>query len=772
MVSGALYAQTTPPASVALPPGAGASSPALPKQDEEQAVPTIVEAQELRGRPDAETIAEGDAELLRGNVRIRADRLTYDQQTGLATARGNVRVQRDGDLFTGPEAQLKVNEFEGFFLNPSYSIGRVGASGTAERFDFINEQRAVATGATYSTCPPDGSGDPDWLISTRSVKLDYEANEGIAEGAVLRFLGVPILALPVLSFPLTDERKSGWLPPTFDIDSRSGLHVSVPYYWNIAPDRDATLTPQLIARRGAALDTQFRYLEPRHNGTVALNLLPNDRLADRHRYALRVSQEAQLPLNTDMSLRLLRVSDNQYWEDFSGSIDSLTPRLLMSDLQASTPMADWTTYARVQRWQVLQDTTDAESVIDTPYQREPQLGARTLRQLGSGIELAFESEYNRFTNPAGTLDAARLTGSRVHAVGALSRTWASPGWSITPKLSFNAASYSLDSAITSGPYAGRRNAARVIPTVSLDSSWVLERDSNWFGRDMRQTLEPRVVYAHTSYRDQTGLPNFDSAAKDFNFESIYSENAFSGVDRVSDAHQLTAGVTTRLLDPATGAEALRLGLVQRYLFRDQYVTPDGIVATRRLSDVLLLGSTSIIPHWTLDASLQYNPDISRAVRSLMGVRYSPGPFRTISATYRFARGSSEQLELGWQWPLYGPATSSSKPLITAARSSGDTCVGSWYSVGRIDYNTRDSRVIDSLLGFEYDAGCWIGRVVARRTSTSRNEAVTGLSVQLELVGLSRLAFGANPLRVLKDNIVGYRALRDENTRSVIPNTYD
>jgi LPS-assembly protein len=297
---------------------------------------------------------------------------------------------------------------------------------------------------------------------------------------------------------------------------------------------------------------------------------------------------------------------------------------------------------------------------------------------------------------------------------------------------------------------------------------VLERRTEAFGRALQQTLEPRLLYVRTPFRDQSQLPNYDAAAKDFNFSSIYTDNLFSGVDRVSDAHQLTAGFTTRLVDAATGAEALRLGLVQRYLFRTQRLTadaggsPSDVPLDQRFSDVLALGSTSVLPGWTLDGALQYSPEVKRAVRSIYSARWSPGPFRTVGATYRFARGFSEQIELGWQWPVWKSAAGPLPGLAGgagASGSSGSSCQGTWYSVGRVNYSLKDSRITDSLIGLEYDAGCWIGRFVAERTSTGRREATTRLLLQLELVGLSRL--GSNPLRVLKDNIPGYQLLREE-----------
>jgi LPS-assembly protein len=339
-----------------------------------------------------------------------------------------------------------------------------------------------------------------------------------------------------------------------------------------------------------------------------------------------------------------------------------------------------------------------------------------------------------------------------------------PGWWLVPRLSVNAAAYRD---------AGNR-ASRVIPTLSVDAGFELERSTQAFGRAVQQTLEPRVLYVRTPYRAQSNLPNYDAAAKDFNFASIYTDNQFSGIDRVSDAHQLTAGVTTRFVDAITGAEALRLGLVQRYLFRSQRVTPkadgspDGAPLEQSFSDALLLGSTSVFPAWTLDAAVQYSPDIHRSVRSILGARYSPGPLRTLSATYRLARGLSEQLEMGWQWPVFSTAAAVADLSAVRANASraagsaaggGGSCTGTWYAVGRVNYSLKDSRITDSVLGAEYDAGCWIGRFVAERLSTGRSEATTRLMLQLELVGLSRI--GSNPLKVLKDNIPGYRLLREE-----------
>ena len=740
------------------------SSPTVtpaPRGQGGKALPIILRAREVRGRPDLDVIAEGDAELRRGDLVIRADRLSYDEVDDLARALGSVRINQAGNIYTGPEVQLKLERFEGFFQSPTYFLGRTRAGGKADRIDFIDDQRAVATNATYTSCGIDGSGAPVWVLSAGSVALDLEANEGIAKNGVLRFYGVPILAAPSLSFPLSESRKSGWLPPSFAIDSKSGLQLAVPYYWNIAPNRDMTLTPSLSLRRGAGIDTEVRYLEPSFKGETNLNLLPYDALARRSRYSLRAFHEGSFANDALLQLHLQRVSDDDYWREFPREITSLTPRLLGSDLQYTKPFGDWTGYARFQGWQVLQ-TTDPSSRIEAPYQRVPQLGTRYAGRLGAGLDVALEAEFNRFVTPPNNAGAPRSNGMRLHSLGSISRPFVTPGWSLVPKLSFNAASYSLDEPVT----GLRRDASRLIPTLSVDSAWTFERDTTWFGKAVRQTLEPRLLYVNTPYVRQNDLPNFDAAGRDFNFESIFSENLFSGVDRVSDSHQLTAGVTTRFLDPETGVESLRLGLVQRYLFRDQRVTPDLQPSTQRFSDILLLGSTTLVRNWNLDASIQYHPEDRRVERSIVGVRYSPGPFRTVSATYRLTRNLTEQMEIGWQWPIYGRTPTEQ----SRNRSAAGSCQGSLYGVGRVNYSMRDSRITDSIFGLEYDAGCWIGRIVAERLSTGRSDATTRLLVQLELVGLSRL--GTNPLQVLKDNVPGYRLLREERPEPLPFNPYD
>ncbi|WP_337878340.1 LPS assembly protein LptD [Caldimonas sp.] len=715
-----------------------------PAQAAAPAAPIVIRARELSGRTGQTTTAEGEVELTQGPVQIRADRLSYDHRDGVAKASGHVEIRRDGNVFSGPEVQLQVERYEGFFLHPAYHFAVTGAGGQAARLDFLGRHRVAAIDASYSSCTPDDTGQYAWVLEASGVKLDFEHNEGLATGAVLRFYGVPILGAPVLSFPVSDARKSGWLPPSLNLDSRSGLELAVPYYWNIAPQLDMTLTPGIATRRGAFLGSELRYLTPAHAGELQFNLMPEDRSFGEARHLLHLQHRGALPLQGRYRWTHTRASDDDYWKDFERNIPGLTPRLLASDAQADWGGAgQWQAYARIQRWQVLQDL---EAPIESPYARMPQLGMRRSWGLAFGPRLDLELEYNRFELPDEPI-STRPEGQRTHALARIDWPWIeTAGVFVIPRLSLNAAAYRLEEPSLVG---GRQRASRLIPSVSLDSGLRFERESRWFGRDYLQTLEPRLLLVHTPYRRQEDLPNFDSAAKDLNFTTLFDSNPFSGVDRVADVRAATAGVTSRFIVPSTGAEALRLGVAQRFLFAEQRITPEGVPFTQRSSDLLLLGDSSLIPNWQLGGSVQYNPEIKRTVRSNLSVRYHPGPFRTVGARYSLVRGATEQLDIGWQWPIY-----------TGARGHAQAgCVGRWYGVGRLNYSLAESRLTDSLLGLEYDSGCWIGRIVAERRSTGQQEAVTRLMLQLEFVGLSRL--GSNPLKTLRDNIPGYQLLRDE-----------
>ena len=731
--------------------------------------PTFVFGDRVSGKPDLETVIEGNAELRRGASSIRADRIEYFQPDDQMKSTGNVRINQAGNRFEGPELQLKLDRFEGFFIAPRYRFLQNGGNGQAERVDFIDDRHFTARRATYTTCErnDEASWKPAWQLTATRVDFDLEQEVGVATGAVLRFKDVPILAFPKVSFPLSDKRKSGFLPPTLGLGSLNGFEIRQPYYFDLAPNRDATFSPALMAKRGVDLAGEFRYLEPAYRGQVRANILPGDKLRDRNRWSYSLQHLGAIDTGVSaigalgLNLNLNKVSDNDYWRDFPLNTGEVTQRLLTQAASLTWGRGYFSSAVRVLKWQTLQDIN---SPIIPPYDRLPQLSAAYTRVdapllgLGTGFDWSAEADLTRFSSDQNL--TKQPNGNRAFSRLQVSRPWLAPWGYVTPRVQLHASSYQFESPLANGT----TSASRVVPTFSVDSGLQFERDASYFGRSFIQTLEPRAFYVRTPFRDQSFLPNYDSGANSFNFATVFTENAFVGNDRISDANLLTLGLTSRLLDPATGVEAVRLGVAQRLRFDDQQVSlpaigttprPGTLPVTDRVSDLLVGASINWVPQWTFDSTVQYNPKIKQSELASVGVRYNPGNYRTVSAAFRRQRGISEQVDVGWQWPINDLWGDKGQEL-GAGRGQGG---GRYYSVGRLNYSTLEKKVVDAVLGIEYDGCCWIGRVVLQRSQNSTAASNTRILFQLEMVGFSRI--GSSPLETLKSNVPRYQFLRDK-----------
>lgn len=726
------------------------------------ALPTFVRSKSMESRSRTQSVFEGDVELRRHDLVIQADRMEFDQQSQEAKASGNVVINRNGDRFTGPELQLNVETSKGYFEQPEFQMLKTGGVGDASRVEFVDRDTTVVEDGRYSTCErlPGSQWMPDWLIRASSIELDSTEDVGTAKGGVLEFKGVPILAAPYLTFPLSDKRKSGALPPSMTIDSDSGVELAVPYYFNIAPNMDATLTPRVMSKRGLDLGGELRYLEPSYSGTLRGAFMPSDQLRDEDRWAYSLQHRQSLVQNfaggsaLGLNMQLNRVSDNNYWSDFPRSITTLTSRLLPSDVALDWGKGPWTVGAAAYKWQALQLEN---STFTPPYDRLPVLSANYLRAdqaiLGSpDWTVSMQSNFTRFersTLVAGSNVTAG--GDRTLAVGRLTKRFETPGWFLQPSVQLHGTQYST----TDSGVGATTTASRVVPTVSLDSGLVFERPANFFGVDYTQTLEPQAFLSLTPYRDQSGLPNYDSGERDFSLATLFAENAFNGNDRIADTRALTLGLSSRLISPDSGAEMARVSVAQRYLLADQNVTvPNGTVVSKGFSDILVSGLVNWSPKWSMDATLQYNQNDSQNEHLSVGGKYKPGPYKAISASYSYYRDYSEYLDLGWQWPLSSLWGGTSTPVQGRALGPNQ-----WYSVGRINYSLPDRKVVDLVAGFEYDAGCWLGRVVLQRVQTSATESNQSILFQLEFSGFSRV--GASSLKSIEANVPNYRYLREE-----------
>lgn len=745
--------------------------------------PTVIEGDRLRGRVDERVEVEGNAVLRRHDLTLRADRLAYSAADNTAAANGHVRINRLGDIYEGERLQLKLDTFEGRFDDVRFQFLRSGGLGQASRIDFLDEQRATAHDVQYSTCerPSSGAWRPDWAVTAQQMQFDLSTDTGVATDARLEFLGVPLLATPWISFPLSDARKSGVLTPSFNLDNQSGFEATVPYYLNLAPNRDATLYPTLMSKRGLDLGGEYRYLERTWAGQVRAAWMGHDRLRQRDRWAYAVQHQQSLPglqwlPAAGLRIQLNRVSDDDYWRDFprTSTITNLAQRLLANEIALSGGAGAWNYSLIAQRWQTLGASrtlapVDAEQIV-APYDRLPSLALRYRPQdptasVLPGWRVQVDLDVTRFRTDrlqqvwdGSTAGDQRtdINGTRWLGVLRLSRRWETPGWYLEPSLQWHARQYRFEHPLGNG----RRSATVLLPTATLDTGLVFERDATLFERAVLQTLEPRIVLTATPYRDQRLLPVYDSAAYDFNLGTIFAANSYGGHDRIADLQAITYGVNTRLRTPDDGAELASVGVAQRLRLRDQRVTlPNEGVAAEGRSDILVGATVNWVPQWSLSGTWQYNIERNTSVQTLLSARYTPGPYRVLSAAYRNNESTtarSRQLDVGWQWPL--AALAGERPLAPVpGRALGPQ---QWYGVGRLNYSFTDRRIIDMVAGLEYDAGCWIGRIVLERQQQSSTRANQRVMFQLEFSGFSRLGSG-NPLRALRTQIPRYQYLRED-----------
>jgi LPS-assembly protein len=684
---------------------------------------TTVEAERMTGRPDREVVLERNVEIVRDGMTVNADKATYDIVEDEVQATGNVRIRQFGDRYTGDEFRIKMDTGEGYVSHPTYRLDANNAQGQAERIDFESRSQATVTEGTYSTCE---GPDPDWYLQSSKLNLDRDRDFGSASKAIVFFKGVPILATPYMSFPLSDARKSGVLPPTIGTTSKGGLEISLPYYFNIAPNRDLTLYPKIITRRGLQLGAQARYLGETYSGETRVEGLINDRVTGTSRYALSSTHYQTLTPRLTFSSNLNHASDDDYPNDFPSTITAATQRLLPRDMVLNYSGSFWNAAARLSNYQVLQDPL---APIVRPYDRLPQLTFLAGRENVNGFDWSTVSELTRFYHPT------FIRGDRFVVNPRISYPIIDPGYFITPSVSLHATTYSLSNTAAGEP----SSLTRVLPTFSVDSGLIFERDTSFLGDPATQTLEPRLLYVYTPYRDQSQFPNFDTALTDFNFSQIFSENRFSGHDRISDANQLTAGLVSRYMD-SSGAERLRFAVAQRFNFRQPRVALSTFGEVSR-SDLLASVSGQLTATLSSEVNMQYSQSLGRLVRANYGVRWQPRAKHVLNLAYRQDTRQElaqfdrlKQFEVSGQWPI----------------------TNRWYGVGRVNYSIRDRKVAESLVGLEYKADCWIFRVVAQRVPTATNVATSSLFLQLELNGLSKI--GSDPMPALQRNVPGYQMI--------------
>jgi len=690
---------------------------------------TTIDAERIEGVGDLEVTARGSVELKRDGTTVFSDFLRYNQEFGRIDADGGVRFELEGDRFFGPRLRYDALEETGVFDQPTYVIQREQtARGKAERVNFLSRDVYRLTDASYTTCAP---GQEDWVVETGELELDYGIDEARVRDGRLRFFDTTVLALPFAKLPLDKQRKSGLLTPYYAQTSKRGFEVGVPYYWNIAPEQDATIMPVYMSKRGVQLKADYRYLGRSYAGDLHLEYLPDDRRFGDSRSGFSLRHNHQIAPGLSGSIDYNKVSDDQYFSDLASQVRFTSIGVLPQEgiLQYSGGVGAFTygATARVQKFQTLQDPS---APIVPPHERLPQLTfAGGINDVAGFADVALPAEYVRFAHP--TL----AEGGRFVTNPTLTVPLLAPGWFLRPKLGLRYSTYDLSRLAPGAQVGSDSRPSATIPWFSLDSGLIFERPVQWGDQAMMQTLEPRVYYVYIPFRDQSDMPLFDTAPADFNFAQIFSENRFSGGDRFGDADEVTVALSSRLLG-ANGRESLRATIAQKFYFENERVglTPFSPLRTGDSSDILASVGGQLSSAWSFDTTVQYKPGLGVMDKYNIAARFSPAIGKALSASYRFQRQVLRQLDVSGQWPF--------------ARG--------WYAVGRYNYSFLDGRLLEGLAGFEYNAGCWVFRTVLQTLQTTTDTKSTGVYFQLQLNGLGEI--GTKDIEtLLQRSVSGYRA---------------
>ncbi len=680
----------------------------------------VFEVGELEARfgADPTVSMSGGVLLQRGNKQAGADSANYDPTNRSMSLEGNVRYQDPGTQIDSDFAEFAYDTGSVRFEGAKFSLGSNNARGAADALEISEAGTLQLDRVNYTTCPPDSN---DWLIEAEEINLDTRTGVGVARGMKLRFKGVPILWAPYLSFPITDARKSGLLTPEIGSTQRGGNEIQMPYYFNLAPNYDATVTPHLMTDRGLQLQTQFRYLSNSMNGIVTADYLANDNEYNDSRGHLGLQHRMLFSSGWRNRINFSQVSDSQYFEDLGGTLDTASITQLNRTLNFDFYTQHWSFFGQVQDYQTIDDAIVPE---DEPYRRVPQLLASGFwPDQWLGLALGFDSELVNFDRDVG------VTGWRLNLAPEVALPISAPGWFITPSVVLDHTRYEL-----SNTAPGQSSApSRTLPIASLDSGFTLERTMKNSSRV--QTIEPRLLYVYVPFEDQSNLPVFDTIIPDLNLVQLYRKNRYLGVDRIADTDQISLGITSRILDASTGRELVAATIGQiRYFSDTDVMLPGENFESTESSDYIAELSYLLNDNINFDLGHQWGASGDGTTQSEARFQYRPSNNKILNPAYRFRRASIEQGDLSWSWP-----------------------VGShWNVVGRYNYSFRDDEALEQFLGIEYESCCWGLRLVARRYISTRDGTQdSSIGLQLVLKGMASVGTAAD--KVLERGILGYSA---------------
>ncbi|QDD01323.1 LPS-assembly protein LptD [Candidatus Methylopumilus planktonicus] len=707
-----------------------------------------IEGDSLETLLDRKMKAKGNAILKKGNKTIKAEVIEYDQISEKLITQGNTSIDLEKISLSGTKLNYRLSDQTGKIEDATFNIKsdkkeetivKKGIQVTKRYYDFRGDAKAIffegenktkLESSRLTTCEVDSN---DWYIKSKNMEIDTKKDQVKASHASLDFKGVPIFYMPSTSFSLNKNRQSGFLSSTFGTTSKSGFEFRVPYYFNISPNMDATLTARYLGKRGPLADGEFRYLTENYSGINQLQYMNHDQSSGQdNRYFLKLNHQHQFGRGWSGSYDLQKVSDNTYFSDLATMIQVTSVVNLPQRVNLNYSGDIWKLNLLTEKYQTLTNASNS------PYQRLPQVNLSGKKDYDNFI-LDLKSQWTLFERDdkfASTFtEAQKITGSRFTMTPAITIPLTSEYGYIKPKVSANIRSYNLNNSTDN-------NKDIVTPIFSLDSGVYLDRNINFLNQNYTNTLEPRLFYVYIPYKDQSVLPNFDSGLADLNMQTLFYENQYNGQDRINDANQLTASLTSKFLDK-NGKERLSAIIAQRYYFEDRRVFGNDLTEAKKANSDIFMGASAKLPNsLNLDAMFQFDPTSNSLLRSTLGSRYNPEPGKMLNVSYRLIDNiidNNQDLEVfnaAGQWPL------------------GNR----FYSIGRYNYDLKSSQTIEVLAGLEYDGGCWVARSIFDRISlpTSPNPNYA-FFIQLELNGIGSLGSDANKLNnFLYRNVPGLR----------------
>ena len=741
---------------------------------------TFTSSDSIDGVVNRDMRLKGRAQIRRNGGVIKADEITYNPDTDVADLLGNAELSKGNVTFKGPKGAFKVDAREGYMETPTYELRDNGGNGTAKKLSIENADVFVFDKATYSTCTPQNL---DWYFSASTIEIDNEQKEMVGTHGVMRFFDVPIAYVPYFTAPTGGQRRTGLLAPVAGYNSNNGLDITQPYYVNIAPNRDLLLLPRYMNHRGAMLGAQYRFLDSLYSGTAMGEYMSYDKKTGTSRWKYDWQQRqvfsggvgpGGIPLPGAWSgyANMSRVSDNLYPTDFSqsiaGSVTSQFRQEVGTAKNLTGSLSNWVVSARALSFQTLQP--DPTNIVQAPYNVLPNITASYNNRLTpaaadtsgkyvtlpTGPATTFSADYTRFAyNIAGNLSATApgvySQADRTVVKGSMALPQVTPGYYITPKLSFQSNMYNATPFVASGAPVAQ---GFTIPTFSLDSGLAFERDAaelkGFFGRDMLLTMEPRAFYVYTPYQSQAQTPLFDTADAGFGVSQIFSENTFIGNDRIADNNAATLGLTSRMIEANTGAERANVTLAQKQQFTGQRVGLNGnIVNPTTYSDTLGSASVRLLGNFSADVFGQYNTQLNRFVQTTVGGSWRPTQGRSLNFGYRNV----------WSPPVQASVQNNQTFTPSATTTDQYNISGQWpitrevSVLGRWGYDALTTKTLNTLVALEWSRDCWTFRGAYSQVLNTSQITTTQVLFQVEFKGFG--SAGSNPVDIMKLNVPGY-----------------